>query len=135
MSGPGKLTSPMVSGKALDTKIQSVADVTTAGLLVRVTGWAPTALLQRIMVAKTAGDATLFNVEIYDKRSSPGTLNCMYKRTGLTTLLDDNDNPVEIFNQEGYGENELYVKIIPNAGINNDFDIRGQGYELEFIKL
>lgn len=134
MGGPGKLISPMVSGKPLDTEIELVEDVTTAGIVLTRTPWAPRAIVERIMVEKVSGDCTLFDVEIYDKKNSPATLNLLYKRTGLTTLLDDNDNPFKFMNQEGHGADEIYVKIIPNSGTNNNFNTRILGSELEFMK-
>lgn len=131
---------PMIGSKGrtvsapVDTGINKDAvNITTAGIILRLPFNART-LVERIMVELISGDATKFSVELLDLFTNPDTLNTVYDRVDIVSLLDDNDNSFKFLNQEGQGADEIYVKLVPDTGINNNFAVRIIGSVLPFKK-
>jgi len=86
--------------------------------------------LRRVIAKLVSGTGVNFTLTIYDKETTPGIDNVVlqYDTSGDTdpTLLDLN---TEIVFQNEADENELYVKVAPNAGADNNFQIKLEAVE------
>ena len=83
--------------------------------------------IKRIYVLKTAGSATSWTVKIYRTNISPGDIDLDYNNEGIVASYLDRLTDIPFENEDE--ESEIYVKVIPNAGNDNNFSIRIAGHK------
>ena len=104
----------------------TLSSVGTGGSTLPLTGFSIRALIKRIRVKKTSGDATSFNVVVYNKSTSPGENNIVYEKDSISSV-DDNKEDIPFVNADGVPK--IHVKVTPNSGSNNAFSILVSGIE------